>query len=516
MSNPEGTNIQQSKNIFSKFGDWLSSHYLFLLAFNKCIAANIIKMILILIIFALSLTILIFSQKMSFDADITKSISQEFLDNFKTWYFLYFGKCNPNDKKIKLDAWQGTVNGCAKGKDDKYNVRILDKGETCKSSEITIDEIPSQNIFYFKGLSICGKTQNDEYFDLLFSTSIVPENENCPEGTKNCGYIDTIKNKLCLKNDSECPVSYIQIRDINSPPPPGITNLKVISSDKIKFYYSNNPYANSSEIPYIQNAFRIADTEICAVPCLYHSNIDLYTLDALKKDFSTNCILNDYSQNVTIDTLRYHELSSVNQYELYEENGIIDLIKSRNLTNYGFNIGKYKENTLKLYVRSHFGFNKTCLENSQSKFNREVLTEILATAGKMKVSSEWLMWISIGIMSLILTGESLVFECCSNLDITVENIISNVGSFYMFFYTFYYGITYDDPYEKDMLCSDFVSNSNYHVMIEKIQDNGIKLEICSFLLIFLLIFNFIFLVLLKHDKKKKTAVLMIVAVQIVA
>jgi len=115
--------------------------------------------------------------------------------------------------------------------------------------------------------------------------------------------MDTIKNKLCSKNDSQCPISYIKIRDVNSPPPDNITKLKEIKSEKIKFYYSNDPYSDTSEIPYIQAAFKIADNEICALPNLYHSNIDLFILDALNKNFSSDCILHDYSQTITTDSI---------------------------------------------------------------------------------------------------------------------------------------------------------------------------------------------------------------------
>ncbi len=46
-----------------------------------------------------------------------------------------------------------------------------------------------------------------------------------------------------------------------------------------------------------------------------------------------------------------------------------------------------------------------------------------------------------------------------------------------------------------MECSDFVSNSNYNVMIEKIQNNGKKLKYCSYSLIVLVVINIIFLIL---------------------
>jgi len=124
---------------------------------------------------------------------------------------------------------------------------------------------------------------------------VVEENENCPEGMKNCGYIDTMKNKLCLNNTLECPISYIKIKEFNSSAPEDITHLKEIKSDKIRFFFSSNPYSNSFELPFIQNAFKIADSKICALPNLYHSNFDLYNLEAIKKEYSEICVLKDYS-----------------------------------------------------------------------------------------------------------------------------------------------------------------------------------------------------------------------------
>lgn len=220
-------------------------------------ASEFIKFILICFILAFSSLTLIFSQKISFDSEITKSIADEFIDNFKSTYFLEFQKCYPNDKKIKFDTWQGTNRGC--GKKNKEVYALENDDDNCKKDEKTFYKISPQNIYNFKGFSLCAKTQNDNnnyydnnfdsYYNILFSDSVVEENENCPESTKNCGYIDTVNNKLCLKNTSICPISFIQIKDVNSPPPSGIADLKVITGETINFYYSNNPYANTSQIP---------------------------------------------------------------------------------------------------------------------------------------------------------------------------------------------------------------------------------------------------------------------------
>ena len=347
----------------------------------------------------ISIFIFIFSDKSGIDADVSRSISNEFIDNFATGYFIEFYKCNSNENRIKFDTWQGTIKGCLKITKDKKEISIPVNG-ICGEGEKVIEKIPPQNIYNFKGLSLCGKTK-ENYYDLLFSDLVIGESEECPEGFKNCGYIDTIKNKLCLKNVSQCPISYIKIKDVNSPPPENISKLKEIGNDKIKLYYSNDPYSDTPEIPYIQASFKIADTEICSLPNLYHSNIDLFVLDALKKNYSSDCLLHDYSQAITIDYIRYHEINSINQFELYKENGIIDKIIDNNLTNYGFNIEKYKENTLSLYVRTHFGFNKTCLKERNAEFNMKELSEIISVSDKMKHWSDTIF--SLCILSILMS-----------------------------------------------------------------------------------------------------------------
>ena len=265
------------------------------------------------LIIILSFLTFYYSLKIDFDSEISKSISYEFIDNFQTGYYLDFNICTPNENRIKLDTWKGTLKGCGKIKDNKSSVRILPDNDNCKKDEIVFEKIPPQNIYTFKGLTLCGKTKGN-YYDLLFSDSVVGEKEECPKGKKSCGYIDTVKNKLCLEKESQCPVSFIQIKDIDSNPPDNITNLKVIKTEKIAFFYSNEPYANSSEIPYIQNTFKIADSEICTLPNLYHSNVDLYILDANRNKFSSNCNFKGYSQQVSVDPIRYHEINSISQY----------------------------------------------------------------------------------------------------------------------------------------------------------------------------------------------------------
>ena len=118
---------------------------------------------------------------------------------------------------------------------------------------------------------------------LFYNGNIIKEKEECPKEKKTCGYIDIIKNKLCVEQQQPCPISYIKLSD--RPPKKDINDLKEIQSDKINFYYSNNPYPNSTEIPYIVNSFRIADSYIFSLPNLYYSQISLFKLDTFNKRY---------------------------------------------------------------------------------------------------------------------------------------------------------------------------------------------------------------------------------------
>ena len=448
------------------------------------IIMNILKIICLI-------PILILSKTISFDSEITNPISNEFLDNFQTGYILDFYKCNSNENRIKLGTWQGTVKGCGSEKNGIKKARIPKENKDCKKDEITIEKIPPQNIFVFKGLTICGITK-EKYYDLLFNDSVIEKNQDCPEGFKNCGYIDTMKNKLCLKKDSQCPISYIKIKDVNSPPPDNITNLKVIENENIKFYYSNDPYEDTPEVPYIQNSFKIADSIICSLPNLYYSNLDLFILDAFKKGLSPDCMLKDYSQNITIDNLRYHKLNTINQYELYKENGIIDIITNNNLNDFGFNVEKYKENNLNIYINSHFGFNKTCLKHRKYQFNINELSEILSTSDKMFFWGNFIFWVYIASFGLILSESFNIFMfigCNLNIENIIKIFINNLCSIITFFYSLIWGLSYDNPYEKIMECSDIVSNSNYNIMIEKIYKNGQTIKFCCYILLIFLFLN---------------------------
>ena len=228
------------------------------------------KILCVLLLFSIviSIVIIILSQILYYDGEISMSISAELIDNFITGYFMNFTKSSlpsnfdpsreSNDNLINFGIWQGTAKGCGKINDNGIKeARLPETGKNCEKDEEVLEPIPSTNIYSYKGIVISGSTKG-EYYELL-KEDIVKVNETCPQNKILCGYIDTLKNKLCINKTMTCPISYITI----SKTAPNIQNLHEIEgNDGYKLYFSNNPYPDGKEIPYIVNSFKIADEEI--------------------------------------------------------------------------------------------------------------------------------------------------------------------------------------------------------------------------------------------------------------
>ena len=158
----------------------------------------------------ITLICLILTYNIKLNSEVATIISEEFMENFNTGYYLNFFNCISNENIVSFDKWKGTIRGCASEKNKPKRVRVPKEDDYCDPlTEVTLDRIPPQPINKFKGLIVYGKTKGN-YHDLLFSDSVVGKDEECPEGLKNCGYIDTVLNKLCFKKDKECPVNYIK------------------------------------------------------------------------------------------------------------------------------------------------------------------------------------------------------------------------------------------------------------------------------------------------------------------
>ena len=461
--------------------------------YNWLLLCYILLLICLLIIIIL---ILLMKFEYKFDTEASRIISEELLENFHSGYFIKFAKCSipsnnmksskiANDNLVKFGTWQGTKRGCANKADSSKPPRKLESGKECKDDEITLEEIPSQDIFIYKNISLCAITKGS-YYDLLNDGSIIKKGETCPQGKKNCGYIDTLKNMLCFDIDSDCPIRYIKLSNV----PPNITNIETIKGNKINIYYSNNPYENSKEIPYIQNAFKIADSMICSLFNLYYSSVNLFTLDAFK-DSSENCIA-DSSE-------RYHPLDKVDNYELYEENEIITKIHNSKLPNYGYNTNIYKDHDLTLYIRTHFGFDKTCLNNRNFDINElNLIHEKVDDIELFEKITFIFTCISLLLCILNLFFFYRVFIYSYNFIIVIINIIIII-----LYCTVFKFFKIDDNYEDEMTCSDDITNKNYNFMVETIRINGNFIIGIFGIIIFIVVIHFISIILMLCSPKRE-------------
>lgn len=459
------------------------------------------KVILLLTSILLSSAIMIIANQITYDGEVSKSISDELIDNFESGFFMSFSNDVPDTSKVKFGKWQGTLKGCGVIKNGVKQAKILEEGKECKDGEI-LEEIISQDITIYKGLSLSASTKG-KYYDLLYDGSIVNDVKDCPEEKKSCGYVDTLKNIYCIDKNAKCPISYIKIQ---SSPPTGVENLVTVKGSKTNLYYSNTPSFGPLDFPYIVNSFKIADSVLCALPNLYYSSISLHHLDAFVNKFSKNCVLKDYSQKVTVDMLRYFSISEIDNYDLYEENNIIDKIKNSKLIEYGFNVDNYKNNKLNLYLRAHFGFNKTCLD--QMGFVPDHLVYIYGMADNMILYGQWSYLTILTIFSCFTNYFSITscFDCTkkyTSFETLIKFMTNILSSLYLLVYS-YYAIEYDDFYEKEMNCSDVITNNNYNIMIYKLKNNG-KWIIWTFILYLALFLSFclygIFLLIFRQNKK---------------
>ena len=429
----------------------------------------------------ISFVIMFYTSKIYFDSDTSRSIAQELIDNFNNKYYTRF--IFGNDKLYSsnllselnsipnhFDKWPGTIEGCGK----KDNTSKIREKESCEKDEVFLEAIPLKYIYKYADISFDIEKSQKTYLDLFNEGSIIKpdpkkkKNEQCPEGKKNCGYIDTKSNILCLSNNTDCPINFISISSKGKPE--GVKNLKEIKGKDRVLYYSNDPYPDSEEYPEIIGAFKIADLErICAVPNLYYSSIPLFKLDVLNKNYSRECQLEDYSLKVIEDHfIRYSLIDEINFYDLYKENGIIQAIEESPLVNYGYNVNKYKKINVGLYYRRYIGFDKECLEKRPTKLDLNKLIIDYGKSDKMKKWSNELYCLSITSISCLTD----LIDFTGNIFEIIVKFLFSIGPSIYFFFNSCCALSFDDDYEDEMDCSDVVTNSNYNIMIEKIRKSG--------------------------------------------
>ena len=121
------------------------------------------------------------------------------------------GKCN-NSKKMILGHHKTTIENC--NCNGKFHIGYCNY-EELRNGCITIKPKKINNLYIWKGNEFCIKTFHLSYLDLL--NHIIDKENNCKIGFKNCGFIDTLQNKLCLKENLNCPINNIEFSNSKTP-----------------------------------------------------------------------------------------------------------------------------------------------------------------------------------------------------------------------------------------------------------------------------------------------------------
>lgn len=121
--------------------------------------------------------------------------------------------CPSNAKETKGE--------CSRDTNDYYNFT-----KSCQADNL---------IYNWKGLYY-DRINNTEYKKYSYLKNAVTLNESCPEGTKMCGILDELGNKLCLPLEEKCPINYI--KELNYTPNDNYT-YKYTEIGNKKIYYTN-------------------------------------------------------------------------------------------------------------------------------------------------------------------------------------------------------------------------------------------------------------------------------------
>jgi len=159
--------------------------------------------------------------------------------------------------------------------------------------------------------SLCDKIKK-EFWTLSFAKA----NTTCPTGKKQCGYIDTFQNLLCVNANITCPITNLEIMSENDHPTYHIYS-KIRLTDSYNLFFSN-AYNNISIITNIVPSA----SQICAIPNEGALNENQYPLNNFKGPSKCQTKIN----NSLIDN-RYFLLDSDVLSDFYADNGVDVQIK---------------------------------------------------------------------------------------------------------------------------------------------------------------------------------------------
>ncbi len=221
-------------------------------------------------------------------------------------------------------------------------------GKEEKKERINILIITMMLIIKINGYKFCYEKKNT-YKELLYNNQIIKKSENCKDNYKDCGIIDTLEQKLCIKQDEECPLYDVRIKtnedNFND------VNYDTDSSKNSNIYYNNQNYYNN-----------IIEKKIIGKLILNHGQPCYHLDEKLRKKFNDEEIADEKLKCESeifgkLTDEKYEELGQISYNKLYQDN--LPNNKCKDLFK---DIGNTDK--VSLYKREFLGIDKECDKKS--------------------------------------------------------------------------------------------------------------------------------------------------------
>lgn len=321
--------------------------------------------------------------------------------------------CSYDDLFSKA-KFEGTSDGC--DCTTSYNFFYDDVySRTCGKSDrrngcYTVYGLPSENLADWKGIrSLClSKTIDYNYYNLIDENLLT--STECKDGFKECGFADSLKNKLCYPSSKSCPINDVYVtKSKDDPVNPSYNQIKFNTDQKLLF-------TNTKTSGDILVQTDISEGAMCAYPSEYNGNKLEYILDSSLYTRVSQC--SNLPNSTTNKNYFYRLIDSYNKYEAYHSNNIFNTLNR--LPKYPFN--SLRSSEYKIYGRSYVGWKTSCFKDEST--HPRVLLDYYNEANKYSVYQ-----LNVMILSIIVLVAACCGFCLLGLEYKGFYYIYNVGTF---------------------------------------------------------------------------------------
>ena len=272
--------------------------------------------------------------------------------------------------------WAGNFNGC--GCKNSYNTYDYYPNICPEENCINIEEIEPRNFTNYNHMHFCYKRGEKNYGDLIYNLLPAESYNKCQNETHHvCGFIDSLRNIICLPKNQSCPMltTFLISGDKNY-----IDNYKKKYDElseiiKVNITNINSLYVLKSHSPLniattwksdydydikIYNNFRVDLSQ----PCLggKASPKSELIFDLMKNKYEISC--DTYKNGTEITDNLYKILDQENYLEYLADNDFLEL---NDKLFKPFDIDLSNKN-IKLYAKSYPGWSSNCYKESPETF----------------------------------------------------------------------------------------------------------------------------------------------------